>query len=51
MNVVFISYMVPEILNSVDQLQPGGSDSTSGRIELISQKPKFCDYQKTLEIA
>ena len=49
--------MVPEILNSViDQLQPVGSGSTSGRIELIltapaSQKPKFCDYQREIEIA
>ena len=47
----------PKSLTSLtDQIEPGNLDSTSGRIELIltapaSQKPKFCDYQREIEIA
>ena len=40
----------------IDQIQPAGSDPTSGWNDIIftrpaSQKPRFCDYQKKIEIA
>ena len=55
--MVFISLMVPEILNSIDRPNPTRwfrLNQWSNRAHIAapaSQKPKFCNYEKKLEIA
>ena len=55
--MVFISLMVPEILNSIDRPNPTRwfrLNQWSNRAHIAapaSQKPKFCNNEKKFEIA
>ena len=55
--MVFISLMVPEILNSIDRPNPTRwfrLNQWSNRAHIaapVSQKPKFCNNEKKFEIA